>query len=112
MAQTRKAPRKRKLYSLNPKKHGLGGLSYTKPTRRKQDRRAKPLDGYAVFFFPKINGIGPAEIWHNAATGSLSATPAAAIAKHLDGIVGTWAEAQRAGWRVRKVRVNDLGDAK
>lgn len=112
MTQKKRPPKERKIYGLDPKKHGIGGALLTKPTRRKQDRRAKPLDGYAVVFFPKINGIGPASIWHSSSVETISQTPATAIAKHMDGILKgeTWATYQRAGWRVRKIRITDLGE--
>jgi hypothetical protein len=99
-----------KFYKLDAKKHGMGGLITTPPTRRKQDRRARPLEGYTVAFFPKINGIGPAYIHHHDFL--ISKTPKAAITKYMDRLAPTctWAQMSAAGWKVRKIKVMDLGD--
>lgn len=104
--------RERKIYTLDHKKHGIGGVTYRKPKRKKQDRRAKPSEMYAVIFFPKIEGIGAASVDFFGLRDTLSATPAAAKVRFMDRIHKdcTWAQYARAGHRVRKVKVIDLGD--
>ena len=52
----------RRLYKLNHRKHGVGGMTFMRPDSRKQDRRAKAAVMYAVVFFPKISGIGKAHV--------------------------------------------------
>ena len=88
------------------------GAATRKPEPRKQDRRAKPGTFYVVVFFPRIHGIPSAEICHHN-LGTLAASKAAAISKFMDQIAQgeKWANYQRAGHRVRRVRITDLGDA-
>jgi hypothetical protein len=111
-----KAPIKhadRKWYAINPKKCGMGGIVNVKPLPRKQDKRFVSGEMYAVVFFPKINGIGNAQWWMDS-TETLSRSPEAAISKFMDRIkLGEkWETYQKAGHRVRKVRIVDLGDAR
>lgn len=89
---------------------GPGGLVLRKPRMRKQAKRFKAVEFYAAVFFPKITGIGNAHGWHLIDT--LSQTPEAAKAKYLDGICKgeTWATYEDAGWKIRKVKISDLGD--
>jgi hypothetical protein len=99
--------------ALDAKKHGVGGLIRGKIRWRKQDKRARSAEGYAVVFFPRIHGIGKACIYMFGLDYSLSRSPEAAISKFMDRIAGseTWVKMSKAGHRVRKVRVIDLGDA-
>lgn len=92
---------------------GPGGLLTTKPKLRKQDKRAKSKEGYAVVFFPKITQLGAAAIWHREVAETFSQSAEAAQAKFMDGIKQgeTWETYHDAGHRVRRVRVIDLGDA-
>ena len=109
-----KKTRPYKFYALVHPGGPRGGVIATakRPMRRrKQDRRAKAFDGYAVIFFPKITNLGKARIsqmvWN-----TLAQTPEAAISKFMDGMKGeTWETYHDAGHRVRKVRLSDLGDA-
>lgn len=106
--------RRSEFQALDPKKHGVGGfLKGTKIRDRKQDRRAIPGEGYAVIFFPRIHGIGKAAVHTFGLDKSLSRSPEAAISKFMDSIARseTWKSLSRAGHRVRKVRIVDLGDA-
>jgi hypothetical protein len=104
----------RKFYILDHKKDGVGGVVTTKPTTRKQDRRASPEFMYAVIFFPKISGIGKASVNFFAIRDTLSATPAAARVRFLDRLAKgcTWAQYARAGHKVRRVKITDVGDGK
>lgn len=89
------------------------GVLRDKPRRRAQDKRAISAYGYVVVFFPKITGIGKAEMSWCSTERTLSQTPEAAIAKKMDGIAKgeKWETYHDAGWRVRRVRLTDLGDA-
>jgi hypothetical protein len=80
---------------------------------RKQDRRAKSDEMYAVVFFPKITGIGKAQIGFYSLRDTLSATPEAAKARFMDGIARgeKWETYHDAGHRIRRVKVIDMGDA-
>lgn len=108
---------KRKWYELDPKKHGVGGLSPYMPKPRKQDRRAKPWEGYAVIFFPQYKIGFKAEIGMMSTEETLSQTPEAARVKYADRIGGPehpakkWAHYHKAGHRVRRIRIVDLGPA-
>lgn len=84
-----------------------------KPKERKQDNRATSCEGYAVIFFPKITGIGKANMWMWRTVETVSQTPEAAIIKFMDKIKKgeKWETYYDAGHRVRKVRLVDLGDA-
>lgn len=98
---------------LDPKKHGMAGLIRGKMKPRKQDRRASPGEGYAVIFFPRYTRLGKAAVHFFGVERSLSNSPEAAISKFMDGIAKseTWQGMSKAGHRVRKVRITDLGDA-
>ena len=105
--------RSRKMYPLDHKKHGVGGLTFVKPTRQKQDRRALPGEGYAVIFFPRIRGIGKAQVHFFGLDRSLSNTASAARVKFMDSIKAgeKWARYAKAGHKIRKVKIIDMGDA-
>lgn len=92
---------------------GMGGVVRGKPEMREQDKEAAPAEGYAVVFFPKISGIGPASLDWPRIGATLARTPEAAIAKFMDGVAEgqTWETYYDGGNRVRRVRVVDLGDA-
>lgn len=109
---------KKKWYELDHKIHGIGGLSPKYPKRRKQDRRAKAWEGYAVIFFPQYEMSGMrAEVGFLETQETLSQTAEAARIKYADRIGGTgnpdkkWEEYNKAGHRVRRVRIIDLGPA-
>ena len=88
------------------------GIVLRKPRMRKQDKRAKSCEMYTVVFFPKITGIGTAQVsFYGLET--LSQSPEAAKAKFMDRIAKseTWKTYAHAGHRVRRVKVLDLGDA-
>ena len=95
---------------LDLKKHGVGGLVKGRLRERKQDRRAKPLEMYAVAWFPKYTRLGPARLTHWQAIPSMAHTPELAIAKFLDGTPNKWDSLYEAGWRVRRVKLSDIGD--
>jgi hypothetical protein len=107
------AKREPKFYPLSHKKHGVGGITLTKPAPRKQDRRARPGEYYSVVFFPKFKGLWPAAIHHYDVNGTISQSPEAARIKFMDRIAKgeTWAKYSKAGWRIRKIKIVDLGDA-
>lgn len=98
--------------ALSAKKHGMGGLIKGKLRPRKQDRRAKPFEAYAVIFFPTIQGIGPACMYQGVFE-TLAQRPETAKAKWLDTVHKSvrWADYHKAGHRIRKVKIIDLGDA-
>ncbi len=108
---------KRHWYELDPEKHGVGGLSPHMPKLRKEDRRARPLEGYAVIFFPQYNIGWKAQIWYNEVQETLSQTPEAARVRYADHIGGKehpakkWAKYHKAGHRVRRVKIIDMGPA-
>lgn len=104
--------RKIEWVGLDPKKHGVGGVIKGPLRYRKQDKRARSDTGYAVVFFPRIKGIGRAHI-HMYVRETLSYSPEAAISRFMDKIArsDTWATYFKAGHRVRKLKVLDLGDA-
>ena len=93
---------------------GWKGLLTRKPRMKKrQDRRAKSLEAYVAVFFPKITGLGPAGIQHYDIANRIARTPEAAKVKYLDGIIKgeKWETYADAGWKIRKVKIIDLGDA-
>jgi hypothetical protein len=109
-----KLPKALKGFSaLDNKKHGVGGLIRGKIKYRAQDKRAEPGEFYAVVFFPRIHGIGNASLRFISHMETLSQSPAAAKAKYLDRLAPgqKWADFVRAGHRIRKIRLTDLGDA-
>lgn len=114
-----KKPRasRHKWYELDPKKHGVGGLIHLKPTPRTEDRRAKSWEGYAVIFFPQYKIGWKAQVGFNETEETLSQTAEAARIKYADRIGGAekpdkkWKDYHRAGHRVRRVRIIDLGPA-
>lgn len=108
---------KRKWYELDPKKHGIGGITPHMPKPRKQDRRAKRMDAYAVIFFPQYKLGFRATIDFLATHETISQTPEAARVKFADRIGGPghpaqkWRDFHKAGHRVRRIRIIDLGPA-
>lgn len=115
--KTTALPVKRKWYHLDPKKHGLGGVTHLKPVKRKPDRRASPWEGYAVIFFPQYKVGFKAQVGFQSTNDTLSQTAEAARVRFADNIGGEgspdlkWAEYHLAGHRVRRVRIVDLGPA-
>ena len=105
---------KKKKYSvLDHKKHGVGGLIKGALRERKQDKKAKSTEMYAVVFFPKIHGIGKANMGFFSIARSIANSPEAAIAKFMDEIKRgeKWETYHDAGHRVRRVKIMDMGDA-
>ena len=106
---------KTKFYPIRNKR-GMGGYITTKPKRQKQDRRFSPGAFYVVAFFPKLTGIGKARLWKHTLVETLSCSREAAIAKFMDRGISdkfeTWENYRRAGWKVRRIRVSDLGPAR
>ena len=92
---------------------GIRGVVLEKPEMQEQDAEFEPGEFYAAVFFPKITGIGKASALWPRTVDTLSNSPKAAKVKYLDGIKKgeTWETYADAGWRIRKVRVIDLGDA-
>jgi hypothetical protein len=106
-----------KFSALDPKKHGVGGIIRGKIREKEQDRAFEPCDElYAVVFFPRIENLGPAVIWSSTLKETLSHTPATAIAKFMDRGASpndefeTWESYAEAGWKVRRLKIADLGD--
>ena len=99
--------------ALDHKKHGVGGLIRGKLREKKQDRRAEPGEFYVVAFFPKIHGIGKASLCYISHMETMAQSPTAAKIKFMDRIKQgeKWSTYARAGHRVRKIKVTDLGDA-
>jgi hypothetical protein len=91
----------------------LRGVLPEEPAFREQDATAEPVEHYAVVFFPKITGIGHADLRWPSVLETLSRTPDAAICKFLDRLVHgkKWETYHDAGHRVRRVLITDLGDA-
>lgn len=108
---------KRKWYELDPKKHGISGLSPYMPKPRKQDRRAKAWEGYSVVFFPQYRLGWKAHIGYHDTLQHMSQTPEAARVRFADKIGGDkspaqkWKNYYRAGHRVRKIKIIDMGPA-
>ena len=93
---------------------GFTGLLTRKPRMKKgQDRRAKSLEAYVAVFFPKITGLGPATVWGHDVSARIAQTPEAAKVKYMDGLAKTetWETYADAGWRIRKIKIVDLGEA-
>lgn len=120
MARTKKIwdkDKKHYWYELDPKRHGIAGLSKTFPKKRKQDRRAKPMEGYAVVFFPQYKLGWKAQMGFCDTEETISQTAEAARVKYADRIGGKdhpakkWEEYHAAGHRVRRIRIIDLGPA-
>ena len=106
----------KKLSFLDPKKHGMAGAVLGKLKYRKQDRRFKPEEFFAVVFFPKVKGIGPARIYKHGITETLSHSKATAIAKYDDAHPSvrakrSWKDSHAAGHMVRRIKIVDLGPA-
>lgn len=106
---------KKKWYELDPKKHGVAGLQPHMPKPRKEDRRATSWEGYAVIFFPQYQIRMKADVGFRNTNETLSQTPEAARVKFADCIGGPdspdkkWLTYHKAGHRVRRIRVTDLG---
>lgn len=108
---------KRKFYVIRNKR-GVGGVSLTKPSPVKQASRFAPECFYAVVFFPKIKGIGGPVLYKGTVAETISITKKAAIAKFMDrGNIDKpkpkreiWSTYVAAGWKVRRIRITDLGD--
>lgn len=98
-------------YALNPKVLGVMGIVKGEPVLREQDEQAIAEEFFAVVFFPRLELLGPARV--NFFGLHLSQSREAAIVKFLDSMAleQTWEEYERAGHKVRRVRVTDLGDA-
>ena len=89
-----------------------GGVTYRKPRLRKQDRRAKSAEIYAVVFFPKITGFGPAQVNFYGIRTTLAQSPQAAKVMFNRIAKGEkWKTYTDAGHLIRRVKVIDLGDA-
>lgn len=111
LAKGKKAAKRTRFYSLDHKKHGVGGVSTVKPTKRKQDRRALSSVRYAMVFFPKVHGIGVATLgWDTPLVHRRETAPVV----FMDGIGvregETLKQYEDAGWRLRKIKIVDLGD--
>jgi len=108
---------RKKWYEMDPKVTWVAGLSPTKLKRRKEDRRASPWEGYAVIFFPQYNIGWKASVGFQGLSETLSQTPEAARIRFADNIGGNdhpdkkWKDFHKAGHRVRRVRIIDLGPA-
>jgi hypothetical protein len=104
--------RKIEWIGLDWKKHGIGGVIKAPLRYRKQDKRATGDTAYAVVFFPRIKGIGRAHV-DMYIRETLSRSPEAAISRFMDRIARseTWKTYYRAGHKVRKIKLSDLGDA-
>lgn len=110
---SKKPAKEKKISFLDAKKHGYNGAIVGAIKFRKQDKRAKPCEMYAVVFFPRVQRIGKACIWPHAIRGALANSAATAKAIFMDGLAPgqKWATYNRAGHRIRKVRIVDCGDA-
>lgn len=110
--EKKRSSRKIEWVALDWKKHGVGGAVRGPLKYREQDKRATSDAGYAVVFFPRIKGIGRAHL-HMYLRETLSHSPQAAVTKFMDRIARseTWATYFKAGHRVRKIKLTDLGDA-
>ena len=108
---------RKKWYELDDKKHGIAGLLPHFPKPRKQDRRAIPMDAYAVIFFPRYKFGWKATIGFMNIEETISQTPEAARVRYADRIGGKespdkkWKEYHKAGHMVRRIRIIDLGPA-
>ena len=104
--------RKPKYYALDAKECGVGGVVLRKPRERKQAKRAKSFAGYMDVFFPTITGLWPATIMYGDLE-TFASTPDAARMKYMDRRPKSdkWTSYQRAGHRIRKVKIIDMGDA-
>jgi hypothetical protein len=85
----------------------------SQPARK--TKRAKPLEGYVVAFFmrPEVGKQEPIILSH-VIRETLSTTPQMARLKWCDNVhqgQREWKKYQRAGHRIRKIRITDLGDA-
>lgn len=92
-----------------------GGVVTKEPEMREQDAEFEPSDYYAVVFFPKITGIGKAQVWFHQIAPTISCSPEAAKAKFMDRPKSvkealSWEQYEEAGWKIRKIRISDLGD--
>ena len=98
---------------LDPKEDGVGGVVLGKSRRRKQDKRARSAEMYAVIFFPKVTGIGKANVNFFGVQSTLAQSPEAARVRFMDRIAPgeSWESYHKAGHRVRKVKILDMGDA-
>ncbi len=92
---------------------GPKGILQGEPKMREQDKSARDGEGYVVCFFPRITGIGAANLNYPGALETFSQTPEAAVMKFMDRIKRgeKWETYRDAGHRVRKVKIVDLGDA-
>jgi hypothetical protein len=97
---------------LDFKKHGIGGLVKGRLRYRKQEKRAASGHCYAVVFFPRIKGIGGANVDFYIRE-TMASSPEVVIAKFMDRIARseTWATYYKAGHKVRKIKLVDAGPA-
>lgn len=108
---------KKKWYELDPKKHGVAGIQPYMPKPRKEDRRARSWEGYAVIFFPQYDIGFKAIVGFHDTDSTISQTPEAARVRFADSIGGKdspdkkWATYYKAGHRVRRIKIIDLGPA-
>lgn len=102
-----------KFYSYRSKR-GISGVFTSPPRLRKQDGRARPLVMFACVFFPRLKQLPPASIYGHDVNHRMAHSAKAAILKFMDGKpkTDTWAQYVRAGWKVRRVKLIDMGPVK
>ena len=79
---------------------------------REQDAEFPAEEMYCVVFFPRVSGM-PTAVSPYMLQSTAASTPEKAKMLFVGGLGGDagWDEYAEAGWKVRKVRVIDLGDA-
>jgi hypothetical protein len=112
-SKRQQSKRKFRFWELHPDGGAVKGIIQKEPKMRKQDKKFRPGEFYAVVFFPKITLIGKAGAHFHEVSNTISQSPDAAKTRFMDGIKQgeKWETYVKAGHRIRKVRVVDLGDA-
>ena len=110
--KTRSSDDNRPYWVFYPDGTGISGVTFKPPKMRPQHKRAKPVKGYAVVFFPKVSTLPTTEIWGRDIRETFAATPNAAKVKFMDRLSKSckWKQYHEAGHRIRKVKIIDLGD--
>lgn len=80
---------------------------------REQEKEFPPEEMYCVVFFPRVSGMPTVVIYPYMLQSTAASTPEKAKMLFVGGLGGDagWDQYAEAGWKVRKVRVVDLGDA-
>ena len=83
------------------------------PKQSKRAARARPVEAYCAIFMPVDHRWKDLRIRHYDMLCTLSFSPAVAKARFLDRLPPgeKWIGYARAGWRIRRIAIKDMGGA-